>query len=111
MANSIARRKKRFELWNINPNCYYCGNPTVLPPYDPYLKIMLPNYATIEHLYNIHHPLRRGIESLHLTVLACFQCNQKKGHLDIMKQTCFLISLFFTNKTLAIQLIKYTISL
>jgi hypothetical protein len=73
-------RALRSKLWMQNPRCCYCGKLTVLPktlelePGDS----CPPNMATLEHIYNQHHPMR----DREMFDIACNECNGIKGLIE-----------------------------
>lgn len=74
-------REQRIKLWKTNPNCYYCGKPTILVDTKKTNHKHQHNFATIEHLYSINHPKRRepNIDREKRRVLACYKCNTSKA--------------------------------
>jgi 5-methylcytosine-specific restriction endonuclease McrA len=80
--------KRRNNLFlEQNGICCYC--PTKMIHWDDYLPLMKerknkipPDGATIEHLYDRHHPLRRVVSDQNpgkRWAIACNKCNHKKG--------------------------------
>jgi len=79
-------KKRRINLWNENPKCYWCGIITVNPIprklHDGRLKspkYMSSNTATLDHLTSRLSDKRGSVEIRHETVLACKACNEKRG--------------------------------
>ena len=61
------------KLFIANPFCHWCGNRV------SYRKKNWENRATLDHIYGKNHPTRKG-EKDGPVVLACYLCNQKRGH-------------------------------
>lgn len=84
MSNGKSKRRRLFKLWEEDPRCYYCKLETVLIMRPPSLVSEFDGVkthlreATIEHL---RHRMSddRGSDSNEATVLACRECNHKKG--------------------------------
>ena len=80
-------KKRRTNLWNRDPHCYYCGCLTILPDdvegYKDkgHIKVTPNNMATIEHLISRLHPLRGKTKGI--TTLACYKCNNEVNHEDM----------------------------
>lgn len=72
------RGRQRRYLWSKNPNCHWCGQPTVLT-YDG--GVQPENLATIDHLRSRLHPSRRedAKPQERRRVLACWKCNHERG--------------------------------
>lgn len=72
-------RKRRNHLWTINPRCYYCRVPTILPIAGVGDQPSFPTMATLEHLRSKLNPTKDD-PKVHpqeeRTVLACYECNQ-----------------------------------
>jgi 5-methylcytosine-specific restriction endonuclease McrA len=69
------RRRVR-RLWSFCKNCYWCGKETKLQVSGEGRANS--DTATFDHLYHRSNPLRKtkaGTEG----VLACYECNQKRG--------------------------------
>lgn len=85
MANGRSRlRRIRNKLHAENPNCHYCGRPTILPEHTnpPVTKqrVKVPhNMATVDHLFSRYHPLRRIHKGEKRYVLACNWCNGRRA--------------------------------
>jgi hypothetical protein len=68
---------RRYNLWQEDPHCYWCGQTTVLP--HPGLPQDLPTMATVDHLYSRFHPARHQLPRRDdYTVLACQACNRAR---------------------------------
>jgi hypothetical protein len=82
----VSNRKYKIQLWDNNPNCYYCGKPTVLTNIRG--GEIPPNAATIEHLLSRYNPKRwtRRQAGEVRKVLSCWECNQAQSH----KETALL---------------------
>ena len=90
MAHTGRNRKRLMKLWLENPNCYYCGKPTVLVQVAPKQNMPLrfsnfPLRATLEHLRSKLHKKRRepNHTSEARTVLACNQCNNQQSQKEV----------------------------
>ena len=78
-------RKKREQLWGIDPHCYWCGIETKLVfRRGGYHK---KNEAVISHIYIRYSPLRtaipRGEKRL---VLSCWECDNTRSSLLTAEQ-------------------------
>jgi 5-methylcytosine-specific restriction endonuclease McrA len=75
----MSNRALKIQLWKENPNCYYCGKPTILTNLP---KARLPlNAATIEHLISRYHAHRwvKKKKGQRRKVLACYECNHRRS--------------------------------
>lgn len=79
----MRNRYVRSDLFRKDPHCFWCGVLTV-----EQVEPLLPNSATLEHLYPSRHPFRRKknrqkvgfARNALLYVLACWQCNKERGY-------------------------------
>src|SRR5215469_5265249 len=77
------RRKVKIALWTADPDCYWCGEPTVL--ICPIFKAPLPNNAaTFDHIYANFDERRRfpSKSSTSQTVIACNACNHARSKIQ-----------------------------
>ena len=77
MGNSSRRRKK--DLWNRCPYCFWCGRLTILTEYDGKIP---KDAATVDHLRSRNIPNRAEQPEkwqIGITVLACSRCNNLRG--------------------------------
>lgn len=83
MGQAANRRKWRRKLMLMHRqkgSCYWCNCKMILLPVD--LGRLRPlNLATIDHLRDRFHPLRRepSRNCEERTVLACWRCNNERG--------------------------------
>jgi hypothetical protein len=75
-----SNRKRKLNLWNKDPHCFYCGVETVIID-QPRIKGVPSNLATLDHKYSKFDYRRylptNGTEERN--VLACFRCNNKRA--------------------------------
>lgn len=64
-------------LWRKNPNCHWCDVPTVRV--ESSQQRLDPHSATFDHLYHRSEPMRHTRKGKNAGVLACYECNQKRG--------------------------------
>lgn len=64
-------------MWLKNPNCHWCKTPTV--KVESRQQRLHPNSATFDHLYHKSDPQRHTRKGRNLGVLACYECNQRRG--------------------------------
>jgi 5-methylcytosine-specific restriction endonuclease McrA len=69
-------RGKKVTLWSTDPHCYWCGIETVLTGTNDPQPLPL-NAATFDHVHPQSSRLRADHRSL--GVLACRDCNEKRG--------------------------------
>jgi hypothetical protein len=69
-------RKRKLNLWNKDPHCYWCGKLTILHTHKQ-RKRNPPNMATVDHIFTRNDPRRGKIKGR--TVLACNQCNNERN--------------------------------
>lgn len=95
MAHSGRNGRKLRNLWIENPKCYYCGRTTILVQVAPKQRMPkkfadFPLRATIEHLRSRLDEKRRepikGEDDRRL-VLACNECNHKRGQEEVANMT------------------------
>lgn len=67
-------------MWENNPNCHWCNVPTVRV--EASQQKLDPNSATFDHLYHKSNPQRHTRKGKNLGVLACYECNQRRGRDD-----------------------------
>jgi len=77
------KRKRLRKLWEENPNCHWCGEPTFLIEYPPVDNFKIgpqhPKMATIDHLHSRYDSERGKHKGEIQTVLACHACNDKRN--------------------------------
>jgi hypothetical protein len=71
-------RKRREKLWQADPHCHWCGCLTVPPSGAAKMKRIPKNMATLDHLRS-RYDSSRGSDCEEATVLACWQCNQRRS--------------------------------
>jgi 5-methylcytosine-specific restriction endonuclease McrA len=80
-------RKKEIRLWKSRQftrqkgKCYYCNCKMDNDPRYPG-EYLPPNAVTIDHLKARH---RGGTNDTENLVLACHECNSRKGHLTLLE--------------------------
>jgi hypothetical protein len=80
MSSARGRRAKRLRLWSMDTRCYWCRRVTVLPKgAEGRIPGTPKNLATLDHMYNRLDPLRKEPYNGGFAVLACWECNQKRG--------------------------------
>ena len=62
-------------LWNKCKHCHWCGKETVLQQSGR--AVAKHDTATFDHLYHRSEPERN--QHPHKGVLACYECNQRRG--------------------------------
>lgn len=73
------RREKKRKLKKYGETCPNC-NIIMIMPSSPNNGSLLPNHATIEHVYN-KWDIRRAIEPYgKKKIVVCYSCNQKSQH-------------------------------
>lgn len=77
-------RGKVTKLWEKNPNCHWCNIVTVRANGMQH-QSLTSNTATFDHLYHKSNPLRRTRKGRKLGVLACYECNQRRGREEHIK--------------------------
>ena len=93
MAHAGKNGKKLRKLWTDDPKCYYCKRTTVLVQVAsnermPKTFAEYPLRATIEHLRSRFDETRQDPiqdENDRRIVLACNECNFKRGIEEVMK--------------------------
>jgi 5-methylcytosine-specific restriction endonuclease McrA len=79
MGGPDRRLQRRRLARDDSPECWYCGIQTA--EYDtPGGGTCTPDQATIEHLVSRRNPMRHVPGSDPRRVLACFDCNNSRGH-------------------------------
>lgn len=76
--------KIRRRLFRADPHCFWCGRTVFLN-----VTHATPSLATIDHLYSRLHPhraYRYREQSGVLHVLACYECNHRRGVCEQRKQ-------------------------
>lgn len=74
------RQRRIFNLWCKSPFCNWCGRVTVLIFRTDGIKMpMRKDEATLDHL-NDRYGERPNVQGVETTVLACWECNGKRGH-------------------------------
>ena len=74
-------RKRKLALFNKDPHCHWCGCLTTID-HPANIKGHPPkNMATVDHLVSRYNLSRweKPPTNEERTVLACFECNQKRG--------------------------------
>lgn len=79
---STRQAKRRYRLWLENPNCFWCGIPTVWLKECP--KPAQDNFATLDHLVSRFDERRKEQGFKNKTVLSCYKCNHDRGRIDDM---------------------------
>jgi len=64
-------------LHKRDPDCHWCRKPTVLM--RVHTKETVRNRATLDHLDDRFEPRRGRYKQQERTVLACWDCNHKRG--------------------------------
>lgn len=83
--STVRKKRQRERLFcEQQGRCYWCGRPMVMPIHEPG-KAHPPNAATIEHLFSKLHPDRGKVRG-QTHVLACWECNFKRGLLEEREQ-------------------------
>lgn len=79
-------RKRVLNIWKKDPRCYWCKRETTLEGRDT--GDVLPHTATLEHLYSKFHPHRLTPNTTQeiRRVLACYECNHKRGRDEFLKR-------------------------
>ena len=70
-------RTRVTKLWNNDPHCHWCNVKTIRVKLGQ--RTLDPYSATFDHLYHKSNPLRHTRKGRSLGVLACYDCNQRRG--------------------------------
>lgn len=65
------------KLWKESPNCHWCNVLTTRVAKDQ--QRLHPHSATFDHLFHRSEPERHTRIGRNAGVLACYECNQKRG--------------------------------
>src|SRR5574343_1651147 len=76
-------RNRVQKMWRRSPLCHWCKNPTTLVE-SGQLRLH-PHSATFDHLHHRSHPLRYTRKGRNAGVLACYECNQRRGRAEHIK--------------------------
>jgi len=82
MKSREQRRRRLIKLHRLDCRCFWCKRPTVLVISDR-STVNFPRRATIDHLDHKLSGRRRPGPREPRTVLACFECNQRRGAEDL----------------------------
>jgi|2_EtaG_2_1085320.scaffolds.fasta_scaffold12574_5 hypothetical protein len=77
-----SKKRRRLNLWDTDPSCYWCGIETVMPPDGISSRGDIPdNEATIDHLRTKFDSTRLdpNHSNEERTVLSCRKCNWERG--------------------------------
>ena len=77
----MSNRNLKVKLWHDNPNCHWCGKPTILTNVQHIKGQPDPMMATIDHIISRYSPLRwvKAKPGEMRKVLACFECNARRS--------------------------------
>ncbi len=85
MSHNGRSRRRKIKLWLEDCRCYWCRQPTILVVCPSGMKNQeryIPSFskqATIDHLNHRQGGKRKQIYNVETTVLACRECNEKRG--------------------------------
>lgn len=80
---NIGNRVRVARMWVNDPRCHWCKVVTTRVTGG---QIRLePHAATYDHLYHKSDPMRSTRKGRHVGVLACYECNQKRGRDEHIK--------------------------
>ncbi len=85
-------RAKVQRLWNICKHCHWCGKETAIQQSGCGRSENAT--ATFDHLYHKSEKLRWTKKGRKAGVLACFECNQKRGRESYVKTLPLLNRVF-----------------
>jgi len=74
----MSNREFKLKLWQADPRCYWCKRYTRLLNIPEIQGPAPPDLATIDHLVSRYFP-ERWIKRNQTKVLACYECNAKRG--------------------------------
>jgi 5-methylcytosine-specific restriction endonuclease McrA len=72
----------RFQLWQRDPRCLWCGRETRID------GVHEPDAATLDHL---HRKSQRTRRALPVVVLACRECNNDRGEPPAVNVVCPIV--------------------
>lgn len=65
--------------WKKNPHCHWCKRMTILSSAEMGSRKLPRNAATLDHVYT-RKDARRTSDNKNQVVLACYDCNQRRGY-------------------------------
>ena len=78
---STSDKRRREILFLRHPFCYWCGRPVKMYVHSQH-ETPPPDQATLDHIRTRYNPERHMPSDKEQTVLACWECNHKRGEED-----------------------------